>query len=452
MSDKLDTISTEKTEDALISEQELLSKIDEALETPMGNYNNESDIENSDVDINKKVKIPEYSLKNKRLHIVSIVTIFVTLGIVLLLGYYNSIISMILDIANDNITPANIEIRSVPYSNGGNDVVCSNSNGTYIYTDGAIINIDTNEIIIKDNNIENIACNDSTLIYSTKNRLYRYVFETNQIYDAGKFEVVSMKGNSNDVFVTIEAGKSGINQKHVHNVLYFHNTDSGINLDKMIDMSSDTIVFDNYTIAINSTLIQICYITDGEFEYTCGLDVHGLNSQGICRIDENFDYIFPNYNARRRLIEINGREEYINGIYPSQVGFIGDIIYVIERYGKYPIEDIENIKAAYKDYDAYFSIDTNTGDCKLLYKTKSNEQIVNFSTTGTELYILRDDNLYSHNLVTGREEYVFCNKGYGTLVFEVLDDTMYIFDKDGLSDKLHYITRMKVGKRRYNGD
>ena len=454
MSDNTNTVNTKETEEveeALLSEQDLLININEALEMPMPKLNdNKDDSYESNQDFNEKMVEREYSSEEKKkLHILIIMLIFITIVILLGFGYYQSITSMILDMINDNIKPANVEIRSVPGSNGGNDLICDNKNGIYIYTDGAIIDINTNEIIIKADNITNIACSDKVLVYSTQDKLYRYIFEAEQTYEAGEFNVVSMKGNSEDIFVTIESGKSGINQQHVHNVLYFHSVDAGINLDKLIDMNSDTVIFNGYTILINRILIQICYITDGEFEYTCGLDIHGLNSHGICRITENFDYIFPNYDARRQLTVITGGTEYTKGIYPSHVGFIDNTIYIVEQYNRNKIEHIENVKALYKDYDAYFSVDTASGDCKLLYKCKPNEQIVNFATSGTEIYILRDNDMYVHNIITGQEDYVFCNKGYDTLLFETVDDTMYIFEKDNYSDKIHYITRMKIGKHRY---
>lgn len=339
----------------------------------------------------------------------------------------------------------NCAVYSVDGTLGASHQICGNESDTYVYHEDAICNLDTMEKVVEADSVKFMACNEDMLYYYVQDNggeLYSYDFskkEANLVTDA--YQVVSMRANQDDVFISwkVKDEAGYITEDDTFELQYFHGKEDGINLNTWVetqeasDRTEDYKIyeFEGYEVVEDCSLDgecpQLVYVENADgFQYSCyGYNTYGkIGDKYIC-LGKNATY---RWNGKKEnLTTIIEADKANAGLSASQIGFFGNQIQMIVQYGKGTPGYQENPTRDFKSCDAFFTLEPETGECRLVYESQKGEQIAGFSYDKNCLYLLRNDGVYQYNLETGTEEEILVNEQYEGLAFEYFKDRFYIF-------------------------
>lgn len=365
------------------------------------------------------------------------------------------------EMMNDEEGPAaSCVVNSVDGTNGNHEYICKNDAGTYIYHENGIYNFETMQKLTEVESLEYMACNNDVLYYSNGRaggELYCYDFEdgtTTLVMDEKR--VVGMKACGDDIFMLqrtkegIEYGLDGeLAMDYPYELMYYHAAEEGMNINEWASQQMPTEWSDAYNVyefngyqiledlSIERDLPQIVFVENEDgFQYSCyRYHTYGKADDGYIRLARDVKY---RYKEEKEITEINElSEEYFvtgfPGLSASQIGFFDDKIYMLVQYGTGASEYRENPPSSVKLCDALFALVPETGACELIYHAKREEQIARFSEEKNCLYLLRDGSVYRYNLENDTEELILQDEGFDRLIFEYLDDEMFVFSESSSS-------------------
>jgi hypothetical protein len=331
-------------------------------------------------------------------------------------------------------TIADVIVCSVESSNSGNQMICKNSQNTYICEgDGIYVyNGETKEIIVEQEGIRTIGCTEQYVYYKALYLgLYRYSIETGEtelLLENADVEYINIKSDIDTIFI-VNSKSIGWSEYDYDILLYNDNGEKYymadiVNKSEPIESQEQFDIYDigGYNVAVDTSIDshenpEIAYIWNDNFEFSCS---------------PNNTYLECNeqiYRIEKYLSQVVSLNNYYGGIDSAHVYTLENQCYFIAQFSSGTFKYQKNPARYNRVSDYYCKYDVETGEFEQLYKTEYLEQIVGIAPDEGYILILRANKLIQYYYGDGSKNQIYeLGDGCSSVYFEYFDGQTYIWE------------------------